>query len=145
KRDIPFIAETWKDIAYAQNIDKKDFQTFLNHSRCDWTALPTKDGGLSFFKHEDETVYHRYIDPDGLTGIKSSASLPENPMESLYEEEKQSVFNGKPVLFIDENYSCKIAASDGNEIHLVNLDEEISGFSYKMQSSEPIHIPEPHT
>lgn len=145
KRDIPFIAETWKDIAYAQNIDKKDFQTFLNHSRCDWTALPTKDGGLSFFKHEDETVYHRYIDPDGLTGIKSSSSLPENPMESLSEEEKQSVFNGKPVLFIDENYSCKIAASDGNEIHLVNLDEEISGFSYKMQSSEPIHIPKPHT
>ena len=27
----------------------------------------------------------------------------------------------------------------------MNLDEKISGFSYKMQESEPIHIPEPHT
>lgn len=145
KRDIPFIAETWKDIAYAQNIDKKEFQDFLNHPHCDWTALPTKNGALSFFKHEDETVYHRYIDPDELTGIKRSSSLPENPMKSLSEEEKQSVFNGKPVLFIDENNSCKIAASDGNEIHLMDLDEELSGFSYKMQETESIHIPEPHT
>ena len=38
-----------------------------------------------------------------------------------------------------------MATSDGNEIHLMNLDEKISGFSYKMQESEPIHIPEPHT
>lgn len=146
KRDIPFIAETWKDIAYAQNIDKKEFQNFLNRPSADWNALHTKDGELSFFRHADGVVYHRYIDPSEFADVKHISDIcTEDPIKSLSEGEQQTIFNGRSILFIDEHNSCAMATSDGNEIHLMNLDERISGFSYKMQESEPIHIPEPHT
>lgn len=127
-------------IAQLHGVDHSAFHTFLKETpEGQWTAMEKKDGGFALFLHEGDTVYHKAISPE--TPVIQVSQFSERTLEELTENQKQSAFGGTPLILVDDKHTCMAVVPDGDAIHLMQVDETVSGHHYVMEEAAVEAIP----